>query len=203
MALIDCYMPVFQQVLEVTSKPDIFFDYEQTRQCIISQLEKAILGTCLEDICEEEKSSAHFAVIAWIDETIMCSQLSLCKSWKDELLQREYFNTTIAGELFFTKLSGLLPDYVQAREVFLFCLQNGFHGRYSASPDYSGLQKIILQQRRLCLSEKWCDWPNNGIITPGNTRRKYTRKLKFSPALFMVIALVFLYVALFITLFSY
>ncbi|EDQ2876749.1 DotU family type IV/VI secretion system protein [Salmonella enterica subsp. enterica] len=200
MALIDCYMPVFVKVLEVTSKPEIYFDYEQTRLCIISQLEKATLAACLDDIYEEERLSARFAVIVWVDEAIMCSTLSWRKSWKKELLQREYLNTTIGGELFFSKLSGLLSNYIQAREVFLFCLQNGFHGRYSASSEYSELQNIILQQRRLCLPEKWHVWPNNAIITPGNTKRKDARKLKLSPVFFMTLALLLLYVALFIIL---
>lgn len=164
--LIDCYLPVFRQVLDMNAEPASYSDYANARQECLTRLERAMQLASQQDASEEEKAAAQFAVIAWVDEAVLCSAMPWRQRWQSELLQRKYLNMTVAGERFFTCLAQLDPGYHQARKVFLFCLQNGFHGQYSTPEDDSALQEIITQQRTLCLPESWQTWPNTSTITP-------------------------------------
>lgn len=166
MSLLDQYLPVFKQVLYMTSEPTVFTDYEAGRQCCIDKIEQAIHDAEQQDVSEKQKELSTLAVIAWLDETILRSTLPWCQRWQTELLQRKYLNITIGGELFFTRLAELDLKYKDAREVFLFCLQHGFRGRYNGSSDLPALQALITKQRELCLPDVWQSWPNDAPITP-------------------------------------
>ena len=89
--------------------------------------------------CREEEAlsladydDARFAVVAWLDETMMKSAWTGKDEWKTTLLQRKYYNTFAAGEQFFEKLEKLEPDQNEIREVYHLCLMAGFSGKYSA-----------------------------------------------------------------------
>ncbi|MGN7915242.1 DotU family type IV/VI secretion system protein [Enterobacter sp. 22466] len=166
MALLDHYLPVFKQVLQMTGNPGQYDDYEQDRQACIVLLEQAIDNARQQDVSESEKDAAHVAVIAWLDETILRSALSWRQRWQGELLQRKYLNITVAGERFFTLLDQLDPLHHQAREIFLFCLQQDFQGQYRLPDDKSALKTVIAEQRRLCLPDAWQTWPNDAAIAP-------------------------------------
>jgi type VI secretion system protein ImpK len=161
MELLNCYLPVFKNLLSMTGKPDDFSDYTINRQVCIASLEKAIELTKALDIPEKQKHFAKTAVIAWMDETVLCSSLPWRQQWQGELLQRSYLNTTIAGELFFTLLHQLQPTESQARKVFLYCLIHDFHGQFSAAEDTQSLKNLIVRQRNLCLPKQWIEWPND------------------------------------------
>jgi len=80
----------------------------------------------------ERINEALFPVIAWMDERF----LSL-RSWDSErlwqrcLLQRYYFNTTLAGVEFFERLQKLDPKDNQLREIYLLILSLGFVGQFA------------------------------------------------------------------------
>ena len=74
----------------------------------------------------EEYDLARFAVFAWIDETIMGSSWGGKNQWQGEQLQRKYFQTSDAGELFFQKLNTIGPHQNHVREVYYICLALGF-----------------------------------------------------------------------------
>ena len=89
--------------------------------------------------CREEEEfsladydDARFAVVAWLDETMMKSAWNGKDEWKTALLQRKYYKTFAAGEEFFGKLERLEPDQNEVREVYHLCLMAGFSGKYSA-----------------------------------------------------------------------
>ncbi|MFX2610786.1 DotU family type IV/VI secretion system protein [Enterobacter mori] len=198
--LLDCYLPVFKQVTRLISAPVDATGYEEDRQACIELLEQAIHHASLLDLGEEEKDVARFAVIAWLDETILCSGLPWRHLWQSELLQRKYLNTTVAGERFFTCLEQMDPASEQARQVFLFCLQNGFHGQYSAPEDNSALLEVINSQRQLCLPQAWRYWPNDTSVTSPATELPGTLSLRKSPLLIMTAGLLVLYGSLFFLL---
>lgn len=158
---------------------------------------------CQQDANEEEKAAAQFAVIAWIDETVLCSSLPWRERWQSELLQRKYLNMTVAGERFFTCLAQLEPDWHQARKVFLFCLQNGFHGQYSMPEDDEPLQEIITEQRALCLPAAWLSWPNDSAITLATCGQTVATPLHKRLLLRATVTLLLLYGSLFFLLYHY
>ncbi|HEY2852649.1 MAG TPA: DotU family type IV/VI secretion system protein [Gemmatimonadaceae bacterium] len=81
---------------------------------------------------------ALFAVIAFLDETVLNSRQAMFADWPRRPLQEEVFGVHMAGELFFQYLQQLLgrpdsEDLADILEVYELCLLLGFKGRYSAS----------------------------------------------------------------------
>ena len=79
-----------------------------------------------------------FAVIAFLDETVLNSGQAMFADWPRRPLQEEVFGVHMAGELFFQYLQQLLgrpdsEDVADLLEVYELCLLLGFKGRYSAS----------------------------------------------------------------------
>ncbi|WP_336708361.1 MULTISPECIES: DotU family type IV/VI secretion system protein [unclassified Cedecea] len=201
MQLLDSYLPVFKQVLHITGGNELT-DYEQSRQLCIKLFEKAEQDAALQDTCGDEKEAARIAVIAWLDEAILSSDIPWRHHWRSELLQRKYLNITTAGELFFTQLEKLNPAYGQARKVFLFCLQQGFQGQYSTSEDKQPLHIVIEEQRKLCLPEKWQKWPNEAEIMPERMPKSTSISQRLRPLLLAALGVFLLYSILFFALYD-
>jgi type VI secretion system protein ImpK len=80
--------------------------------------------------------SATFAVVAFLDESILNSRNPLFADWPRKPLQEEMFHEHMAGEVFFQKLQKLLgqtdsPELADVLEVYYLCVLLGFGGRYS------------------------------------------------------------------------
>ncbi|WFO14378.1 DotU family type IV/VI secretion system protein [Edwardsiella ictaluri] len=99
--------------------------------------------------------SAMYAVVAWIDETIMCSDWDGVATWRREPLQASYFNTVCAGVDFFDRLSALSPEADDVREVYLLCLALGFEGRHTGSMGQATLEQIRMHQLKTLHGEIW------------------------------------------------
>ena len=81
---------------------------------------------------------ALFAVIAFLDESVLNSGQPMFAEWPRRPLQEEIFGVHMAGELFFQYLQQLLgrqdsEDLADLLEVYALCLLLGFKGRYSAT----------------------------------------------------------------------
>jgi type IV/VI secretion system ImpK/VasF family protein len=78
-----------------------------------------------------EVDSALFAVCAWADETIMNAEWAgVSEVWPQLLLQQTFFQTNLAGDLFFEKMDALATQSSLAYDVYALCLANGFKGKY-------------------------------------------------------------------------
>jgi type VI secretion system protein ImpK len=81
---------------------------------------------------------AIFAVVAFLDESVLNSQQQMFSGWSRQPMQEELFGEHMAGETFFRHLRQLLagpesPDLADLLEVFQICMLLGYKGRYSAS----------------------------------------------------------------------
>lgn len=79
---------------------------------------------------------AVFAVVAFLDESILNSRNPLFADWPRKPLQEELFGTHMAGEVYFQNLQRLLgqtdsPELADLLEVYYLCILLGFAGRYS------------------------------------------------------------------------
>ncbi len=79
---------------------------------------------------------AVFAVVAFLDESILNSRNPLFADWPRKPLQEELFGTHMAGEVFFQNLQKLLgqtdsQELADLLEVYYLCVLLGFGGRYS------------------------------------------------------------------------
>ena len=66
-----------------------------------------------------------FALVCWIDETILSSNWIDKKSWILNSLQQRYFNTNKGGELFFEEMKKS-----ENKDIYAYFLKLGFKGKY-------------------------------------------------------------------------
>lgn len=99
----------------------------------------------------QDYDQARFAICAWIDEAILSSQWDDKLLWQKQQLQRVYYNTTDAGELFFDKLNNLGLHQRDVREVYYLCLAMGFTGRYIQEGDEYLLEQLRASNLKLLL----------------------------------------------------
>jgi len=86
----------------------------------------------------EDVRVATFAIVAFLDESILNSRNPAFADWARKPLQEELFGVHVAGEIFFRNVERLLArndswDLVDLLEVYQLCLLLGFRGRYGLS----------------------------------------------------------------------
>lgn len=96
-------------------------------------------------IDNEKVRQAKFALVAFLDETIISSEWPAKDEWLSEPLQIKLFDTFNAGEEFYTNLSNLRQRTSANKdvlEIYYLCLSLGFKGKYQLqSPE--NLRRII------------------------------------------------------------
>jgi type VI secretion system protein ImpK len=136
MRLTDCFMELIAYVayfLKTASAK------QPPHTQVKAEIDRLISNSQL--ICEkgnfssEEYNLARFAVFAWIDEAILSSGWNEKNRWQAEQLQRVYYQTTDAGELFFDRLNTVGLHQRDVREVYYLCLAMGFTGRHCHAGD--------------------------------------------------------------------
>lgn len=98
---------------------------------------------------QEDIELATFAVIAFIDESILNLRNPIFADWPRQPLQEERYGHHVAGEIFFQNLQKLLvrndsTQLADLLEVYYLCLMLGFAGRYSLGG--RGELRSIMQQ---------------------------------------------------------
>jgi len=86
---------------------------------------------------EREAYRALFPLVAYVDEIMQLSE-SAGHPASSVPLQKELFEVTNAGELFFESLDELLESSTGSRftlEVYLYCLKLGYQGRHAGNPE--------------------------------------------------------------------
>ena len=85
---------------------------------------------------EQDFRLAAFAVVAFLDESVLNSHNPVFASWPRKPLQEELFGGHVAGETFFENLNALLraadsKNIADVLEVYDLCLLLGYQGRYT------------------------------------------------------------------------
>jgi type VI secretion system protein ImpK len=126
---------------------------------------------------QEDVRVAVFAVVAFLDESILNSQNPMFADWPRKPLQLELFGVQIAGEIFFRNVERLLSrqdsePLADLLEVHQLCLLLGFRGKYGATG--TGEIRTILSQidekiRRIrkVSGPQWQIQPET-IVNPGD-----------------------------------
>jgi type VI secretion system protein ImpK len=95
-------------------------------------------------LAPEEFEAARFALVAWIDETVVRSNWPGRSDWVEDLLQTRLFGTSRAGNEFYVRLDALRPEMIHAREIFFLCLALGFEGQMVGN---EGARSELLRQQ--------------------------------------------------------
>ena len=83
---------------------------------------------------------AAFAVVAFLDESVLTSKSPVFSTWSRMPLQEELFGEHMAGETFFQYVQLLLSrrdsvETVDVLELYYLCMLLGYRGRYGSSGD--------------------------------------------------------------------
>lgn len=150
MRLIDCFINIIAYIAYLV-KPGAQkqSSYDQVRadiQRLITQSEKH-----LEDgmVSREDYDLARFAVFAWVDESIVNSSWEGRSQWQREQLQRLYYQTADAGEIFFERLNTIGHHQRDVREVYYLCLAMKFTGQYCNPGDEYLLEQLKTSNLKL------------------------------------------------------
>jgi type VI secretion system protein ImpK len=92
---------------------------------------------------------ALYALVVFLDESVLNSQQPMFAAWPSRPLQEEVFGGHMGGELFFQYLTQLLAredsdDLADVLEVYQLCLLLGFQGRFTGST--SGELQVLSQR---------------------------------------------------------
>lgn len=93
---------------------------------------------------------AVFAMVAFMDQTILNGRGAARDAWRANPLELELYRRQVAGEEFFDRLARLQQEResrIEALEVYCCCLAFGFTGRYVLSPP-EHLVSILEELRR-------------------------------------------------------
>lgn len=147
--------------------------------------------------------SATFAVVAFLDESVLNSRNPAFTDWARKPLQEELFGTHVAGEVFFDNLGELLarPDseaLADVLEVYCLSLLLGFAGRHTGGRRGELAGIVIAVRDRITrirgafgdLSPAWAPSPSAVSIKTDAS----VRKLSVAAVLLAAIAL-FLFIA--------
>jgi type VI secretion system protein ImpK len=130
----------FQEVLTATvrlrSNRQVAADADSFRAHVTRLLGLAEQEALRAGYAGDDVRLATYAVVAFLDESVLNSAQPMFAEWPRRPLQDELFGGNVAGEIFFRQLRELLArpdaeDVADVLEVYQLCLLLGFRGRYS------------------------------------------------------------------------
>ena len=119
-------------ILQLRSVSD-YGDPSTLKTKVINMFDNFEQNARIAGIDNEKIKQAKFALVAFLDETIISSNWQRKDEWLTEPLQIKLFDTFNAGEEFFTNLHNLrqrASNNKDVLEVYYLCLTLGFKGMY-------------------------------------------------------------------------
>jgi type VI secretion system protein ImpK len=150
----------------------------------------------------EDARLASFAVVAFLDESVLNLQNSVFAGWPRKPLQEEMFGGHVAGEIFYQSLQRLLERSESAQladvlEVFHLCVLLGYRGKYGAGGQAelkSQMDAVAQKIRRIrkdpgTLSPDWA--PAAGVVVAAGVDRLFRPLLITAGACVLLALLLF------------
>jgi type VI secretion system protein ImpK len=147
----------------------------------------------------EDARLASFAVVAFLDESVLNLQNPVFAGWPRKPLQEEMFGGHVAGEIFYQSLQRLLERSESAQladvlEVFHLCVLLGYRGKYGSGGQAelkSQMDAVAQKIRRIrkdpgTLSPDWA--PASGIVVAAGSDRLF-RPILIAAAVCVLLAL--------------
>ncbi len=130
-----CYQEALVVIVRLRSGRQVPSDAEFFRDQMRRSLQMAEEQARAKGYTGEDARRATFAVIAYLDESVLSSGQPVFSGWAKKPLQEEYFGQHVAGELFFDSLERLMArddsaELADLLEVYNTCLLLGYGGRY-------------------------------------------------------------------------
>ena len=152
MRLTDCFIKLIAYVAyflkTAATKHPPFDQVKADIQRLISESEEWLKKGAFS---REDYDVARFAIFAWVDEAILSSSWKEKDRWQGEQLQRIYYHTADAGEIFYERLNAIGPHQREVREAYYLCLAMGFVGRYCHEGDDYLLEQLKTSNLKLLM----------------------------------------------------
>jgi type VI secretion system protein ImpK len=147
---------------------------------------------------DEDILLAKFAVVAFLDESILNLYSPVFAEWVRKPLQEEFFGRHVAGEVVFDNLQRLLgrrdsSETADVLEVYLLCLLLGYAGRYSIG-GMGELRSIInltgdkIQRIRKLSPDLSPEWKLPAVSSDGQYMDRWLRPLGIAAAACFLLA---------------
>ncbi len=149
--LASCYENALTIILRLsTMQPQASGDSQDFRVSIRAALKAAMEQAKTLGYSSEINQLAFFAVVGFLDESVLKAQNPSFADWAQRPLQEEMFGHNRAGEVFFDHLHTLLNrqdsrETADCLEVYSLCMLLGFRGRYALS---GGEINVLIRQAR-------------------------------------------------------
>ena len=148
----------------------------------------------------EDIQLATFAVVAFLDESILNMHNPVFADWPRRPLQEEYFGHHVAGEIFYQNLDKIMQrnesqDMGDLLEVYQLCMLLGFAGKYSIGGrgelqsriQITGEKIARIRQSASDLSPSWMP-PGDAVAASGAD--PWVKRLIYMTAGFLLITLI-------------
>jgi len=190
------FQEMFTVIVRLRSNRQAVTDAEAFRANMRGALKRAEQEGLARVYTSDDVRLASFALVAFLDESVLNSRKPVFDDWSRKPMQEELFGGHMAGEVFFQTLDRLLArrdarEVADVLEVFELCLMLGYKGRYSLSGPESlrSIRDAILEKitriRGLTgpLSPAWA--PDPGVPKFSDP---WVRRLLFATLAFLVLA---------------
>ncbi|MGA3045453.1 MAG: DotU family type IV/VI secretion system protein [Terracidiphilus sp.] len=144
----------FQEVFTVILRTRFFVQHVENAETFRATLRKMISAAVKDasamGYSDDASKMAIYAIIGFLDESVLNSKDPTFADWARRPLQEEMFGGHFAGELFFRNVTELLnrsesTEVADVLELHALCLLLGYRGRYAfgdTSEIHSVLQRI-------------------------------------------------------------
>lgn len=144
-----CFQEVLTAIVRVRYQRQQVADAESFRAQMRHSLQSAMQDARALGYSSDTVQTAVFAVVAYMDESVLNLQSPAFADWARRPLQEELFGGHLAGEMFFRNFNSLLtqPDSQEtadALELHCLCLEMGYRGRYALG-DSGELHRTLRQ----------------------------------------------------------
>lgn len=132
---------------QAVSDPETF--RAQMKQALrVAEQEARSRGCSAEDV-----KQVIYAVVAFLDESVLTSRNPVFANWPRRPLQEELFGDQLGGERFFQELQKSLnrsdsQETADLLEVYYLCMLLGFKGRYAAGGDLRSVMAATQEKIR-------------------------------------------------------
>ncbi len=146
---------VFQEVFTVVLRTRVLGqrvdNADYFRNTLKQMISSAVQEARGQGYSDEATRMAIYAIVAFVDESILNSSDPVFAGWAGRSLQQEMFGGHVAGEYFFRNVTDLMnrPDSAEvadALELHALCLMLGYRGRF-AFGESSEIQTILQRIR--------------------------------------------------------
>jgi type VI secretion system protein ImpK len=144
------YEGILTAVLRVQTRRQQVQDPENFRARMKQALREITSSAARKGYSAEDVEEANFAVVAFLDETVLTMD-SCAAEWAKKTLAEELFDQRSAGELFFKRLDNLRANrdsqsLAEVLEIYYLCLLLGYEGKF-AGGSKAEIQLLITNLR--------------------------------------------------------